>query len=100
RTGAGPAGGCGWSAARPARRRCPTAGPRCRRRCRCRSRRWLPQHVADSADGVDQPGLTARLRLATQVADVDLERVAGRREVVTPHVLQDATPGQDLLRVG
>src|SRR5579884_2123468 len=66
----------------------------------CRSRRGFPQHVADPTHRVDQPGLAAGLGLAPQVADVDLERVTGGREVVAPDLLEDAASGQHPARVG
>ena len=43
--------------------------------------------------------LAVRLELAAQVADVDLERVRARPEVVAPHVLEDLRAGEDLARV-
>ncbi|KIM15459.1 hypothetical protein QV65_23050 [Rhodococcus erythropolis] len=60
----------------------------------------LPQDVADSADGVDQPRFAVGFRLATQVADVHLERIAGRREVVPPHLFENASTGEHATRVG
>src|SRR6185312_3402697 len=40
-----------------------------------------------------------RLGLAPQVADVDLERVRRRAEVVAPHAVEDLAAGEDLARV-
>ena len=56
----------------------PPAG-RSRRRARCGSAR-----------------LAAGLGLAAQVADVDVERVRGRAEVVAPHALEDDRPREHL----
>ena len=50
------------------------------------------QHVPHTAHGVDQPRLALGLGLAAQVADVDLERVGGRGEVVAPDLLEDEGP--------
>src|SRR3954467_9434655 len=63
------------------------------------SGRRLPQDVADAADGVDEAGLALGLGLAAQVADVDLEGVAGGREVVAPDVLEDAAAREHAARV-
>src|SRR4029453_13240455 len=38
---------------------------------------------------MDQPRLAVKLRLASQVADIHLERVRRRREVVSPNVVED-----------
>src|SRR6188768_272435 len=67
---------------------------------RASSRRGLTQDVADAAHGVDEPRLPVGLGLATQVADVDLEGVAGGREVESPHLFEDATAGQHPTRIG
>ena len=58
-------------------------------RRRARSRRRLAQRVADAAHRVDQAWLAVGLGLAPQIADVDLEGVGGRREVVAPDLLED-----------
>ena len=61
-----------------------------RRRARAaRGSSWLAQRVADAAHGLDQPRLAARLGLAPQVADVDVERVRRVPEVVAPDPLED-----------
>src|SRR6476646_3306864 len=59
----------------------------------------LAERVADAADRVDEPRRVALLRLAAEVADVDVERVRRRTEVVAPHALEDARPRQHLSRV-
>src|SRR4051794_13465370 len=59
----------------------------------------LPQHVADAAERMDErpgPGL---LELASQVPDVDAQRVGCRPEVVAPDALVDEPVGQDAARV-
>ena len=58
------------------------------------------QHVADAAHRVDQPRLALGLGLAAQVADVDLEGVRGRREVVAPDLLEDERAVQHPARAG
>ena len=52
----------------------------------------LTQRVPDSAHRLDQPRLAALLGLAAQVADVDLERVRARSEVVAPDRLEELGP--------
>src|SRR5262249_50540743 len=69
--------------------------PRSRARA-CAGSSWLPEDVADAAHGLDQPRLT---ELAAQVADVDLERVGARAEVVAPHVLEDLRAREHLARM-
>src|SRR5579859_176357 len=59
----------------------------------------LPQRVPDTADRLDQPRLAACLGLAAQVADVDVERIRGRPEVVAPDPLEDQGAGEHLPRV-
>src|SRR5213075_3181009 len=59
----------------------------------------LAQGVADAANRLDQPRLAARLRLAPQVPDVDVERVRAVAEVVAPDALEDHRPCQHLSRV-
>src|SRR2546423_5940162 len=59
----------------------------------------VPKYVADAADRVQEPWLSAFLRLAAQVAHVDPERVRGRAEVVTPNVLEDRRAREHLARV-
>src|SRR6184192_3462595 len=56
----------------------------------------LAQRVADTANGVDQPRLAAGLRLAPQVADIDVERVRAVAEVVAPDSLEDHRSRQHL----
>src|ERR1039458_3521956 len=60
---------------------------------------WLSQHVTDPPDRVDVARLVALLGLATEVADVDGERVGAGVEVVPPHPLEDQVAGQHLARV-
>src|SRR4051794_12547648 len=67
---------------------------------RASSRRGLAKDVADAAHGVDEARLPVGLGLATQVADVDLEGVAGSREVEAPHLFEDAAPGEHPAWVG
>src|SRR6195952_1846417 len=57
------------------------------------------QDVPDPAHRVDEARLALGLGLAPQVADVDLEGVAGGREVVAPDLLEDAGARQDPARV-
>src|SRR5690349_21661424 len=76
------------------------ARPRMRRRAPAlHGSSLLPQRVADAANGVDQPRLAAGLGLASQVADVDVERVRGETEVVAPDPFEDDRTRQDLTRV-
>src|SRR6476469_6255107 len=56
----------------------------------------LAQRVADAADRVDQTRRPVLLRLAAEVPDVDVQRVRGRAEVVTPHALEDDRSCQHL----
>src|SRR5450755_3909446 len=48
---------------------------------------------------MDEPGFTLGFELASQVADVDLQRVGGSREVVTPDLLQNLVAFEHLPRV-
>src|SRR3954451_9707282 len=48
-----------------------------------------PQHVTDASDGVDQPGFAFALRLAPEITDEDLERVARRLGLPAPHPVHD-----------
>src|SRR5919107_1706385 len=52
-----------------------------------------------TANGVDQARLAAGLGLAAEVSDVDVERVRGKAEVVTPDALEDDRARQHLARV-
>src|SRR5215212_7375461 len=54
-----------------------------------RSRWCLAQHVSDPPHGVDQPRLVCGLGLSAEVADVDLERVGGSREVESPDLVEE-----------
>src|SRR6266567_972740 len=65
----------------------------------CCSRGRLTQRIADAAHGVDQARLALRLGLATEVADVHLERVGGGREVEAPDLLEDLRARQHLAGV-
>src|SRR6195952_1941329 len=57
------------------------------------------QDVPDPAHRVDEARLALGLGLAPQVADVDLEGVAGGREVVAPHLLEDLRAREHPARV-
>ena len=59
----------------------------------------LAERVADAAYRLDQPRLAVRLGLPAQVADVDVERVRGRPEVVAPDTLEDQRALEHLPRV-
>jgi hypothetical protein len=50
----------------------------------------------DPAHGVDQPRRAAFLRLSPQVADVHVERIGARAEVVAPDALEDDRARQHL----
>src|SRR5579875_2140935 len=59
----------------------------------------LTKRVTDTPHGVDEPGLTLRLKFAAQIGDVDLQGVRTRSEVVTPDLLKDLRAGEDHSRV-
>src|SRR5262245_8897883 len=59
----------------------------------------LAERVSDTPHRVDEPRRVAFLGLPTQVADVDVERVRRRAEVVSPHALEDDRARQNLTRV-
>src|SRR3954451_2934857 len=59
----------------------------------------LPEDVADAADRVQEPRLALGFELAAQVADVDLERVRARAEVIAPDALEDLPAGEHLAGV-
>src|SRR5262249_36229384 len=59
----------------------------------------LSQGVADAAHGVNQPRLPAGLGFPPEVADVDLERVRRRPQVVPPDAVEDHVPRQNLTGV-
>ena len=100
-------GATGRGSTRGGRERARTTPPRRRRRRRRRptlrralSERGssrLTQGVADAADRVDQSRLVTRLGLAAEIADVDLERIRRRAEVVAPDAVEHErarqTPG-------
>ena len=96
----------GRAASSAPRRRSPTTRSRARRTPRrlrrassaCAGSR-LSQRVADAAHRVDQPRFPAGLRLPPQVADVHLERIRRRPEVVVPDPLHDQLPRQHLTRI-
>src|SRR5262249_13504517 len=68
----------------------PLPPPRPAEPCVGESSSWrCPQHVADPADRVHETRLPGGLRLAAQVADVDLQRVRGGPEVIPPHPVED-----------
>src|SRR5262245_7782139 len=55
--------------------------------------------VAGAADGAEQARLAVVLELAAQVADVDVDHVRRRDEVVAPDVLGDLGPAEDAVGV-
>src|SRR6187549_944026 len=57
------------------------------------------QRVSDAAYRVDEPRRSVLLGLATQVSDVDVERVRAGTEVVPPDALEDDGAREDLPRV-
>src|SRR3954452_18197888 len=57
--------------------------------------RLRTQHVPRPADGVQQARLAARLELAAQVGDEDLDGVRGRERVVAPHLVEQPLAGDD-----
>src|SRR5436853_1181484 len=59
----------------------------------------LPQRVPDAADGVDEPVVSSLLQLRADIADVDVDRVAGCAETVAPHHVQYPVSGQHLARI-
>src|SRR6202008_3502598 len=63
------------------------------------SGRRLPKDVAHSAHRVDQPRLTIGFRLATQIAHIDLQRIARGGKVESPHLLEDAAAGEHPARI-
>src|SRR4051795_11798258 len=58
-------------------------------------RRSSTQHVPRAADRVQEPRLAARLELAPQVRDEDLDGVRRRERVVAPDLLEQALAGHD-----
>src|SRR4249920_603561 len=60
----------------------------------------LAQHVAHTADGVNEARLAPRLHLSSEVADVDVERVRGPFEVEAPDLGEDHGPREHLPRMG
>src|SRR3954463_7120852 len=58
-------------------------------------RRSSTQHVPRAADRVQQPRLTARLELAPEVRDEDLDGVRRRERVVAPDLLEEALARHD-----
>src|SRR6266700_5454672 len=93
--------------ARPRDRQPPPRSPARRRRPpRRRSPPWcagsilfpilFPQHVAEPADGLDQPRLA---HLPPQIADVDPQPVRFRTEIVPPHRFEYLRPGKHPARV-
>src|SRR5258708_7617711 len=59
----------------------------------------LTERVADTADGVDEPGLALGLELAPEIRHVDLQGVGAGAEIVAPHLLEDPRAGEDDARV-
>src|SRR4051812_23615763 len=53
------------------------------------------EDVAGTAFGVQQAGLAARLELAPQVGDEDVDRVRRRHRVVAPDLVEQALAGDD-----
>ena len=66
------------------------------KRASLKSRIRLPQNIAHTTDGVDKASIALTFRLLTQVADIDLESIAGGREIVTPYLFQDLAAGENL----
>src|SRR5437764_8471921 len=62
-------------------------------------RSWPPEDEPDAPHVVQQPALALGLRLAAQVAHVDVERVGSGPEVVAPDPVVDLGPAEDLVRV-
>src|SRR5947209_17995576 len=58
------------------------------------------KHVTHPTNGVDQSRLAVGLGLAAQVTDVHLERITRRREIETPHLLENAAARQYPSRIG
>src|SRR2546428_1158416 len=58
------------------------------------------ERIADAAHGPDEPRLAAGLGLAPEVADVDVERLRRRLEVVAPDAFVDGVARHDDLGVG
>src|SRR5208282_6032838 len=52
---------------------------------------------AGGADVDDQPQLAAGVNLAPEIADVDVDDVGLRQELVVPDVLEQHRPGDDLV---
>src|SRR5215210_760095 len=81
---------------RPTRPRSP-APPRRRRRPSIASGSSpFAKRVAHAADSMDEPRVA---QLAPEVADIDLQRVRARTEVVPPDAVEDQRPGEYLARV-
>src|SRR5829696_7777926 len=53
-----------------------------------------PEHKPHAANGVQQPGCTAGLELAAQIADEHVDDVSVGGEVIAPHQLQQLGAGQ------
>src|SRR3990172_9806479 len=68
-------------------------------RCTARGLRRLPQYVAHTAHGVQQPLLATCLSLLTQITDIDLDNVAFTAEVVAPYPVEDHLARQHLARM-
>src|SRR5271156_16195 len=64
------------------------------------SGRCFAKHVTHSSHGVDQSWLAICFGLASQVSDVDFQRVAGSRKVEAPHLLENPAAGQYPSRIG
>src|ERR1051325_10713208 len=53
------------------------------------------EHVARASDGMEKRLVEAVLELAPQAADVDVDDVGARVEVIVPHLLQQHGAGHD-----
>ena len=87
---AGRSARCGRCSTRPQRRRrSPPRPPATRAASGGPGSSSLPQGEADTANRLDQPPLPARLELAPQVTDEDVQGVRRQRGVVAPDALVD-----------
>src|ERR1700722_2339566 len=72
--------------------------PRSPRSRECETSRGA-KSVTDPANRLNQSRLVVFFELASQVTDVDGQRVGARVKVVSPHEIQDLVPGENLARV-
>src|SRR5215471_3588492 len=59
----------------------------------------IDKSIPDRAQSLDRRRSAVRRKLTAQVADVDLDHVSSRVEVITPHGAQDLLLGKHLARV-